>query len=114
RRDLGGTGRTRRHDGSMMTPLDPIRPSDASSLAMENELLRYEVAHVRARMAEMLDRSTSMEQPQAGGPGVPGQQAYDDLVWLLRGPARAPAGVALRRVRGFRILRERYLSDTST
>lgn len=96
----------------MMTPLDPITPSDASRLAMENELLRYEVAHVRARMCEMHDRMKELQDAPAAPSG--GGQAYDDLVWLLRRLDTSPAGVALRRVRGFRILRERYLSGTST
>lgn len=102
----------------MMTPLDPIRPSDASSLAMENELLRYEVGHLRTTLADMLDRLKELEDMKTGGAPAPNQapnqQAYDDLVWLLGRLDHSPAGAALRRVRGFRTLRERYLTGPST
>lgn len=97
-----------------MTPLEPIRPSDASSVAMENDLLRYEVRHLRARIADLDDRVKDLEENRPGAPTAAGQQAHDDLVWLLRRLDTSPAGVALRRVRGFRILRERYLEDPST
>ena len=97
-----------------MTPLEPIRPADASSLAMENDLLHYEVLHLRARVADLLDRIKDLEQSPTAERAVSDQQAHDDLVWLLRRLDTSPAGVALRRVGGFRILRERYLEGPST
>jgi hypothetical protein len=89
--------------------LAPVQPSDAHALAMENELLRHEVRHLRARLnsgfaAAVIDPETS---PRAAR----NERAHEDLVWLLRRLDSSPAGFGLRRMAGFRTLLERYLPD---
>lgn len=111
----------------MMQPLDPIVPDEAHKLAMENDLLRYEVRHLRARLAAL----TPTEPATPAGPGKGGQkrggqaerqdrdrqarnrQAYDDIVWLVGRLDTSPAGPLLRRIEGFRTLRSRYLPGSS-
>lgn len=101
-----------------MQPLSPMRPEEHSALAMENELLRYEVRHLRARLKGAEQELARAERKRAEGasgetawtpaPGEAGQ-AHDDLVWLLQRLNNTPAGFALRRQSGFRTLLERYV-----
>jgi hypothetical protein len=44
-----------------MNPLVRLEPGDAPALAMENELLRYEVTHLRARLAAAEERDQRRE-----------------------------------------------------
>lgn len=105
-----------------MQPLSPMRPEEHSALAMENELLRYEVRHLRARLKgaeqevarlerERADAATGDTAGDAVAMTAPGEagQAHDDLVWLLQRLNNTPAGFALRRQAGFRTLLERYV-----
>lgn len=113
-----------------MQPLNPARPDELSSLMMENELLRFEVAHLRSRLAVATTRPTkggtkgAAKTPATTTATTPvtgtaratidaarRQTAYDDLVWLLRRLDGSPAGFLLRRVEGFRTLRGRYLAE---
>jgi len=109
----------------MMQPLDPITADEAGKLAMENELLRYEVRHLRARLAappEPVAAPTPPTTPTARKNPTAKQlrmrkarqarnrQAYADIVWLVRRLDSSPAGPLLRRVEGFRTLRARYLT----
>jgi hypothetical protein len=109
-----------------MEPLSPVGRDELSTLAMENELLRYEVAHLRARLAaaEAADAAAATvgtpaggaDGDPAGGTGIgspTATSARDDLVWLLRRLDASPAGPLLRRRPRFRELRERYLGETS-
>lgn len=113
-----------------MQPLHPTRPTELRAALMENELLRYENRHLKARLSEAIgefpptpddltgDRPAAREQQApAEGQGLakeaatPTQQrAYDDIVWLVGRLDRSLVGPMLRRWDGFRTLRERYLS----
>lgn len=93
-----------------MRPLDPVEATEAHALAMENELLRYEVRHLRARLRG--DFANAVLDPETSPIAARNAQAHDDLLWLLRRLDDSPAGIALRRVPGFRTLRERYLSES--
>jgi len=107
-----------------MQPLDQVSPDETSALLMENELLRYEVTHLRARVeaAEAGQRNPKGTK----GKGKPGpksgpraddeiarrnQQAYDDVRWLVRRLDSTPLSPALRRFAGFRTMCERYGTD---
>lgn len=106
----------------MMQPLDPITADEAGKLAMENELLRYEVRHLRARLAARPEPVAAPTPPTARKNPTAKQlrmrkarqarnrQAYADIVWLVRRLDTSPAGPLLRRVEGFRTLRARYLT----
>jgi hypothetical protein len=99
-----------------MEPLSPVGRDELSTLAMENELLRYEVAHLRARLAaaETVAKSAGDTLASKRGSGADADRsARDDLVWLLRRLDRSLAGPLLRRRSGFRELRERYLGGSS-
>jgi len=113
-----------------MHPLNPTRPTELTSALMENELLRYEVRHLKGRLsaatnefppgAEEIQGARKASRKGAekgeGGPSPAitrrNQQAYDDVVWLVGRLDSSPAGVLLRRMGGFRTLRERYLGST--
>ena len=86
-----------------MEPLVRNQPDELASLVMENELLRYEVVHLRARLAG----AEQAVAKSAAGPG--GDTARADLVWLLERLDRSPAGFLLRTRKGFRALRDKYL-----
>lgn len=127
-----------------MQPLNPTKPTELTPALMENDLLRYEVRHLRARLATLTDKVDQLkadladlaEQAEETGTdgkrsrsgkgakrpvvakGATGEdperrnaQAYDDLVWLLHRLDSSPAGFALRRVKGFQVLRARYVQD---
>lgn len=97
-----------------MQPLNFTRPTELNSALMENELLRYEVRHLRARLAAAEAGAARTGKGGKGGRSSKeqqgNQQAYDDLLWLLRRLDESPAGFALRRLEGFRVLRARYLA----
>jgi regulator of replication initiation timing len=90
---------------------------------MENELLRYEVRHLRARLEAMGDKGAVHKDERNGGRDGKAprpadaqrqqrnEQAYDDLLWLLRRLDHSPAGPVLRRMKGFQVLRDRYPVD---
>lgn len=104
-----------------MEPLLRVTPDELSALQMENELLRYEVAHLRARLAAPRTgpkAGTGTSTGTGTGNGTrngtaerdEAAQARRDLVWLLERLDAIPvAGPALRRRAGYRELRERYL-----
>jgi hypothetical protein len=99
-----------------MEPLSPVGRDELSTLAMENELLRYEVAHLRARLAaaEAAAGAAATVGTSAGGAEDDSAPSVrDDLVWLLRRLDGSPAGPLLRRRPRFRELRERYLGEAS-
>lgn len=105
-----------------MQPLSPVRAEEASALTMENELLRYEVRHLRARLegaeqelrrAERSDDdASSLATAPITEPG--GERASEDLVWLLQRLNTSPLGFALRRQSGFRTLLQRHLGDPAS
>lgn len=96
-----------------MQPLRRVAPEELTSLLMENELLRYEVRHLRAQLAESraatekaINATDRAEEPQQETV----TQAQQDLVWLLRRIDEIPvAGGLIRRRPGIRHLRERHL-----
>lgn len=109
-----------------MHPLNPTRPTELTSALMENELLRYEVRHLKGRLSaatkefppgpeEIQGARKATGRPEKGEPGPSpavarrNQQAYDDVVWLVGRLDSSPAGMLLRRMGGFRTLRDRYL-----
>lgn len=95
-----------------MEPLVRNQPDELASLVMENELLRYEVVHLRARLA-------AAEKAVAKSAGAPREEKVDDtaradLVWLLERLDRSPAGYLLRTRNGFRALRDKYLGGPAS
>ena len=110
-----------------MHPLNPTRPTELTGALMENELLRYEVRHLKGRLSAATKefppssdeiRAAKRAGRQDGEKGDAGpspalarrnQQAYDDVVWLVGRLDSSPAGMLLRRMGGFRTLRDRYL-----
>ena len=109
-----------------MHPLNPTRPTELTGALMENELLRYEVRHLKGRLSAATNEfppsaeeirgakkaSRKNEKSDAGpSPAIArrNQQAYDDVVWLVGRLDSSPAGMLLRRMGGFRTLRDRYL-----
>ncbi|GII97638.1 hypothetical protein CLV28_1996 [Sediminihabitans luteus] len=113
-----------------MRDLSPTTDKDAASLAMENELLRYETLHLRARLAGVERRLVAANQElrrvsAAPAPGratavaAPGPAAApqvdrsrNDLVWLLRRLDGSAGRWVVRRFSGFRDLKARYLEET--
>jgi hypothetical protein len=97
-----------------MEPMKRWGHEELPALTMENELLRYEVHHLRARLAEAEDRARAAadtaedEKPATGSLS---SRAEDDLVWLLQRLDRFPAGPVLRRRPGIQELRQRYLGE---
>ncbi len=102
-----------------VAPLVPAETRDARALAQENELLRYEVTHLRGRLAaaekqaRRLAKEIAAKADSPATSSAPGQQrsgdARDDLVRLLRKLDRSPAGPLMRTRKGFRALRDKYL-----
>jgi hypothetical protein len=88
-----------------MEPLVRNQPDELASLVMENELLRYEVVHLRARLAA----AEKARAKSAAGRENPDDSARADLVWLLERLDRSPAGSLLRARKGFRAIRDKYL-----
>jgi len=107
-----------------MHPLNPTRPTELTGALMENELLRYEVRHLKGRLSaatgefppgpddERAARAAANKPKQDDVPGPAiarrNQQAYDDIVWLVGRLDSSAAGPLLRRWSGFRTLRSRY------
>lgn len=84
---------------------DPTPETTLRDLAVENELLTNEVRRLRSRIA-------ALEEELAVAPPAPqAHQALGDLRYLLGKLDSSPAGPLLRRQKGFRALRERYLGD---
>jgi hypothetical protein len=104
-----------------MQPLSRVTGDELSSLMMENELLRYEITHVRARLAAAeqmlakaqrdLELAEASEESTGGGEAA---TARDDLVWLLTRLDSSPLGRVLRRRRRIAELNRRYLPGAST
>lgn len=119
-----------------MRPLHHTQPDEATTLAMENELLRHEVVHLRARLlatgAELrrLEKETNgAGAPTAGAAGSAGStgaegsagsdpsvetasdDALTDLRWLLRRIEDSPLARVLRRRDGYRRLVATYLRE---
>jgi hypothetical protein len=105
-----------------MEPLVRHTADEVSALVMENELLRYEVIHLRARLAAAekavakAQRAHDPSTPPSSRPsatpirdGEDASQVREDLVWLLGRLDASPLGPLMRRRAGFRALRERYL-----
>ncbi|WP_139981931.1 hypothetical protein [Nocardioides litoris] len=77
-------------------------------LEREAELLRAEVAHLRARLAAA-EAESARPAAQRGGPEQAGRRAREDLLWLLRRLESSPARPLLRRRAGYRRLLRTYL-----
>jgi hypothetical protein len=102
-------------------PLEQVVAEDQTSLAMENDLLRYEIRHLRGRLEAQGKEITSLQSgaPPASdrtnardAPGVVTERerrTRNDLVWLLRRLDRSPLRWLYSRRKGFVALRERYL-----
>lgn len=101
-----------------MNPLRRTEADETSTLAMENELLRYEVVHLRARIAAVESERDKAEREKAKlesgdavvDPDAP-DAARDDLVWLLGRIEATPASVVLKRREGYRRLVATYLNE---
>lgn len=84
---------------------DPTTDTAMRDLVVENELLTNEVRRLRSRIA-------ALEEELAVAPPAPqANEALGDLRYLLGKLDSSPAGPLLRRQKGFRNLRERYLGD---
>ncbi len=110
-----------------MRPLTTVEADDLPALTMENDLLRHEITHLRARLSAAQDGQRRANQEvrrlqgivRTGGGKAPGQgsltapgtrdKSRNDMIWLLRRLDTSPARVLLRRYPGFRALKERYL-----
>lgn len=102
-----------------MKEMRVLTVDDAVALQMENELLAYEVRHLRARLA------VSQQVPSAPPAAVLTQrlrrelrtvrkerdEALGDLQWVLGRLDRSAMGLVFRRYGGFRALRARYLGS---
>jgi chromosome segregation ATPase len=103
-----------------MQPLSRVTADELSSLVMENELLRYEITHVRARLAaaeKALERSRrDLDELKTSTAADGGDQAAarEDLVWLLTRLDASPLGRVLRRRPRVAELRRRYLPEART
>ncbi|WP_141012883.1 hypothetical protein [Nocardioides sambongensis] len=99
-----------------MEPLIRAEATAVGDLQMENELLRYEVAHLRARLAAADEARTAAQRTlerlrEKQAPSAALDEARTDLMWLLGRLDRSPAGPLLRRYGGFRTLRDKYLGE---
>ena len=90
-----------------MEPLVRNEPDELASLVMENELLRYEVVHLRARLAAA-EKAVARSAAAPGGE-KPDSTASADLIWLLERLEHSPARSLLRTRKGYRTLRDKYL-----
>lgn len=85
-----------------------VADADAANLRMENDLLKYELVHLRARL-------TALEAVLAAQPELEAERlarlraAERDLVWLLRKLAAPPFGWLARSRQGFRTLWGRWI-----
>lgn len=108
-----------------MKPLIRTQPDDAAALAMENELLRYENVHLRARLKEAdkaAQKATDALEAQRGVTPQPGgaepavaatNEAREDLVWLLKRLDQSAVGPMFRTRAGFRALRAKYVGGAA-
>lgn len=89
---------------------EPELEALVEALQMENDLLATEVAALRAELA-----SGRREEEDPSARRISAERyerltrAERDLKWLLRRLGDGTMGWALRRFRGYRVLRERYL-----
>lgn len=96
-----------------MEPLVRVEPDELASLAMENQLLRYEVHHLRAKLAEGKRARKSAKEEAADPSGPSSDEARADLVALLERLDQSPAGPLLRHRSGIKALREKYLGGSA-
>lgn len=110
-----------------MKPLEQVRAQDQTALAMENDLLRYEIRHLRGRLDAQRKQieAEAGRKPGATSPPQPGASAgtvdaavererrtRNDLVWLLRRLEGSPLRWFYSRRPGFVALRDRYLGES--
>ena len=79
-----------------------------ADLRMENDLLKYELIHLQARLAsleELLAQQPELEAEQLARL----RSAERDLVWLLRKLNSPPLGFISRSRAGFRNLWQRWI-----
>ena len=81
-------------------------PDDIDLLRMENELLAFEVRHLKSRLGEPAKISGSATSLNRLGYL---EDAERDLILLLRRLAGPPTGPLLRRLGSFRTLEQKYL-----
>ncbi|MBS44927.1 MAG: hypothetical protein CMH83_17525 [Nocardioides sp.] len=110
-----------------MRPLKRLEQAELPALAMENELLRYEVTHLRGRLAaaeqtaeQAVEELRRREGEAAAAAVVPeavaadpalADPARDDLVWLLQRLEGLPIAPLMRRREGYRRLLRDYLGN---
>ncbi|MEO9324939.1 hypothetical protein ABFT23_15700 [Nocardioides sp. C4-1] len=96
-----------------MRPLHHTQPDEVTTVAMENDLLRLEVAHLRARLksaeSELLFPGKPAPTASAGADGD--ADPLSDLRWLLQRIEATPLAHVLRRRSGYRRLVETYLHE---
>jgi hypothetical protein len=110
-----------------MSPLNPVTDEELPSLLMENELLRHETTHLRAKLAgtekavrdansrvRHLQSVVAGRSPAVSGAaaGAPADRSRNDIRWLLGRTDRSPAGWIFRRFTGFAELKRRYLGES--
>lgn len=93
-----------------MKPMHVLTLDDAIALQMENELLTYEVRHLRARLVPRERRMQRMRE-RLDNAREQRDEAIGDLRWVLHRLDHSPLGPAFRRVGGYRALRDKYLGD---
>ena len=97
-----------------MRSLNPLNPDEQPALLMENELLRYEIAYLRSRVAEAESRATRAAATSAKKGKAPADaelhaDAHRELVRLLRRLDGSSLGPVLRRRGSFRDLVTRFV-----
>lgn len=102
-----------------MKPLEQVSPEEQTALVMENDLLRYEIRHLRGRLSATDAEITRLRASGGSGTPAPGarprgvseseRRVRNDMVWLLRRLDRSPLRLLYARRAGFISLRERYL-----
>ncbi len=79
-----------------------------ADLRMENDLLKYELVHLQARLASL--EELLAERPELEAEKLARLRAAEkDLVWLLRKLNSPPLGFIARSRAGFRSLWERWI-----
>lgn len=105
-----------------------LAPGDLEALRMENELLSYEVLHLRARLkdadrdwqqkmrvartaAKKEKAKAARQMAQLEKRAAELQQAKDDIRWLLNRLDKSFVGPVMRYRPGFRNLLARHMAD---